>query len=579
MKKYVKNLAIIAMMIIVTAVFVACNGERRDTRAPLPPPVNIVIEATPTSITFVNNDNPHDYAVLEVCVNGSDWQDGLTITGLAPNTQYTACARYKETEKYKAGDQFTREVTTLKYEQNAPAASFTQADKTITVETNAAFEYSFDGGETYGAANVHTYTENGEKTVKVRYKETSEKYAGEEQAISVNNRDYYGGFGTESDPYLIGTPAHFNALVNPTKVSYYRLTADVDFTETIISPVSLGNCIFDGNGHKLINPAISMSAQGTRCGVFAGIAVVKNLTVENAEIDFATSTGNVSAFYVGIIAGEAQVVENCKVSGVINITNNGTSGQESYVGGIAGRIRDGITASSFGYKVTDSFSDVSIGYNSPNNTTGTLFVGGLFGADERATVATVRIALSRSAANLDIELLGTYGANVGGLCGSMRGDIDNCYATGSIVTDGSGGNISIGGVASSVTSGNIDSCYAAMNLSANGKEQNVFIGGIVRSATGTDAQTLSNCFFSGNIYITEGGGKTAMSDSLAVGTLPAAYTVANCYHSNNLTTPTTTSKSTAVSEGTIKTTAWQRDTLLLSADVWNFADGDYPTLK
>jgi hypothetical protein len=582
MKKQIKNVSVsvFVMLILVSTLLVACV----DTREKNSTPVNVVVvDLTPTSITVVNNDTTDEYQVLEVRADGTAWQSETTITGLTPNRRYTVYARYKENEKYKAGDPFTTEVTTpSKYMQNAPAVSFTQADKTITVwEADAALEYSFDGGTTYGAANAHTYTENGAKVIKVRYKETNE-YRSEESIINVNISDFYGGYGTESDPYLIGTLTHFNALVTSTRTDYYKLTADIDFTDTaIMSPVSLYFSHFDGNGHKFINPSVSTTSDAN-CGIFKDIGYIKNLTVENAAMSLVTPSDNDAEYYVGIIAGRARVIENCKVSGEINVTHNGTLPQTSYIGGIVGRLRPD-RSDMLEYWFMDSFADVRIRYNSsPSNTGGTVYAGGLFGGDESGFLdGQLRLLnLSRSAAKVDIELLGTYGATVGGLCGSMRGSVYNCYVTGSIVTDGAGGEISMGGIVSQVMNGNIDGCYAAMNLSANGMEQNVFIGGIVRYASVIAAQTLSNCFFAGNIYITTGfGGKAAMSDSLTVGTLSALITATNCYHSNNLASPVVTSKTAAVSEETIKTIAWQRDTLLFDADVWEFADGEYPTLK
>lgn len=172
---------------------------------------------------------------------------------------------------------------------------------------------------------------------------------------------------------------------------------------------------------------------------------------------------------------------------------------------------------------------------------------------------------------------------VGGLVSYMTGDITNSYATGKIVVDGDGCTasnalISIGGVVSNVNYGNISSCYAAMNLTAKGGVQNVYIGGIARSAVSKTEQEFKNCFFVSNIAITAGEDKLAMSNSLAVGLLPL-YTVNNCYHSDNLVAPVVTEKTIAVAEATIKTAAWQQETLKFDPDVWNIEDGKYPTLK
>ncbi|MDR2201939.1 MAG: hypothetical protein LBP26_04160 [Clostridiales bacterium] len=70
-----------------------------------------------------------------------------------------------------------------------------------------------------------------------------------------------------------------------------------------------------------------------------------------------------------------------------------------------------------------------------------------------------------------------------------------------------------------------------------------------------------------------------MSDSFATGIVPPIITQSNCYHSNNLTSPVITSKTTAVAVATMQTAAWQRDTLGFDPDIWSFIDGEYPTLK
>ena len=82
----------------------------------------------------------------------------------------------------------------------------------MTVEKNSRLEYSFDGGATFGDENIFTFAEKGEKIIKVRYKETTDKYKSEEQLINVYISDYYAGFGTADDPYLIASYDNFSAI-------------------------------------------------------------------------------------------------------------------------------------------------------------------------------------------------------------------------------------------------------------------------------------------------------------------------------------------------------------------------------
>ncbi|MDE5562483.1 MAG: hypothetical protein K2J01_02925 [Clostridiales bacterium] len=595
-KTIISAIAFAVLLGCATMFFSACGDGRKHYTLNAPEDNYVIVDAFVDYIDVQVTYRPYDDIIPLFMITPGDgkWVEANNeadrtsnpapmfthrFGGLTPNTEYTVSVKYKGNATNNDSAPCTKTVTTLKYTQDAPEATFSQADKTVTVEQNAAYEYSFDDGATYGTTNVFTYSENGKKTIKVRYKATNDKYASADQIINVKITDYYAGFGTKNDPYQIATFEHFEAITSADASAYFKLISDITFPDTAVAPrPNIYRAHFDGNGHKLINPIIAPNnATYNLCGVFSQVGAVQNLTVENAKVDYLEAV----QFNVGIIAGIADVVKNCKVSGEITVTSSDKYWAECYVGGIIGRVRNGGNVDDNDYKIFNLHSDVKIRYNSSNNEIGTLYVGGLFGADERPMLSYrhEELELSECGANVDIELLGTYRADVGGLVGSMTGDIKNCYSTGTIVTDGAGQTMSIGGIASYVGNGSISSCYAAMNLTANGTNQNVYIGGIARSATGTDEQEIANCFFVGNIAITAGDGKIAMSNSLIVGILPAGYTVNNCYHSDNLVSPVSTDKSTAVSEELMATAEWQQNTLNLSADIWSFEDGKYPTLK
>lgn len=579
MKKVSKLICVCAALALAAGIAAACSGNERDPRSKNSTPVNVTVSVTPTSISF--EDAAADpYAVLEVGLDGTNWQDELTISGLTPNTRYTAYARYKDNEKYIAGDPYVKEVTTPKYGKETPDVSFTQADKTVTFTKNAALEYSYDGGQTYISANTFTFVENGEKTVKVRYKETADTYQSEEQTIKVFISDFYGGFGTEDDPFLLADWQHFRALESHSGTRYYKLVNDITFpAEPLTQIVNLYKDVFDGNGYKFINPKVSITASNEspteeQGGVFSAIGTVKNLTVVNAQVAY-TPGDTPSPYYVGIIAGRAQIVDTCRAVGTIAVTDSFTARPASYIGGLVGRMRSGLTGRE-GFYMENSFADVTINYASAANTNLTLNVGGLLGCDESSAAKPFRI--SRCEAKTEIELLGTYSADVGGLAGSLVGDIENSCVTGTITTGGARGNVTIGGIAAKSSNGNLFSCYAAMNIGANGSQQNVIVGGLAATLGATAAKTVENCFYAGNIAITAGTGKTAMADSLTA-MLPPTYTAKNCFHSDNLASPVGISKTTAVPEATMRTAAWQRDTLKMNAEIWDFTDDEFPALK
>lgn len=595
-KSIIFTIAVTFLLSISAALFSACNKPKHYT-LDAPEEEYIVITAFEEFIDVQVTYVPHDDVVPLFMISSNDgkWVEANgqadetsnpspkfthRFVGLTVNTEYTLSVKYRGNEMSNDSAPYVKTLKTLKYAQeNIPEVSFKQANKKITIEKDAALEYSFDGGETYGDENEFTYADKGEKTVKVRYKETEQRYASAAQTISVEISDYYGGHGTKADPYKVATYEQLKIMKSSKGIFYWQLVADITFPAEAVEPLGpdLYSCHFDGNGYKMINPYVKQQNGYGACGIFVDMGSVKNLTVENAKIEYATDN-NTNNCHIGIIAGRTQILENCKVSGEISVTFSDDFVHESFIGGAVGRMRSTLLGSGQ-YKAVNSFSDVTINYNSPNNTSVKLYVGGLFGADEMMWSSNDKIEVSGCGTNAEIQLLNIGTTHVGGLVGRMVGNVTNCYSKGSIVTDGVQGNTSMGGISAYVGNGNIVSCYSSMNLSANGREQNVFIGGIAMTSTGTAEYELRNCLYAGNIAITEGSEKVAMSDTLVVGVLPQGYTVTNCYHSDNLVSPVATEKTTAVAEETAKSAAWLQETLLLSSEIWNFVDGEYPTLK
>jgi hypothetical protein len=116
-----------------------------------------------------------------------------------------------------------------------------------------------------------------------------------------------GGKGTQAEPYLISTPTHWNtiyeilhdAAVNNKGVQYFKLMADIDFTDFTIdnSPIN-GDTVMpyiDGNGHTLSN----ISSFTWKKTLFNN---VRNFTIKNATLNFNINWDSSSAVYCGAIA-------------------------------------------------------------------------------------------------------------------------------------------------------------------------------------------------------------------------------------------------------------------------------------
>lgn len=153
--------------------------------------------------------------------------------------------------------------------------------------------------------------------------------------------DVVEGSGTAADPWQLNSVSDWNtvaASINGqaedavyTSAAYYRLTADIDFDNKNLTPISFtaDNTIyfegeFDGAGHKLLN--VKIVAPGKSCGVFgANKGTIRDLAVEGAlSTEFEIAGG-----IVGINAG---VIDGATFKGDIT----GGTGAKT-IGGIAGQ--------------------------------------------------------------------------------------------------------------------------------------------------------------------------------------------------------------------------------------------------
>ncbi len=600
-KKFI-TIAIIVFTLIV--VMTACFSGVEDDKRPaydVPSMDLFDAEVTAESITVIPNkyyEAHSDGEVLEYKISSGDWQDSPTFDNLLPNTDYTISIRVKEDKNHKASDSDYLYLTTSKKEpQVLPAKiNYTQENRTITVEKNDAWEYCFWDDDNYRDANSYTFSEydNGEKTVKVRIKATNEAKESDAYEFKVYISGYYSGSGTDQDPFLIYTKEHFNSrsTVSSNKKSYLKLMNDLDFANS-----SIGDCIrvgdnFDGNGHKIVNVKITQAKTGdyivqNYAGIFTQVHTVKNLTVENVDIQLEAEEWEVN-YLVGLIAGGAHIVENCHAQGSIVIDDGYNKRKVCGIGGLVGEM--GTTNGDV--VVKNSSSDVKITYNSTADTAVALRVGGLFGSS--VDLYTQSLKVSESMANIDVDLKGFTSYNydrysgVGGLVGDTKeGSIENCYASGTIKASGVSGNLAVGGLTASIYASyesyrsvypNIKYCYSTVDIDVDGTNQKVIVGGVnpmMHSKTGP--KTVDSCLFAGSINITNLQSKSAAGS--VYGKDLENVTINNCFHIDGLADYVDVSASTAVDETTIKSVIWQRNTLGLSEDYWKLVEGSYPVLK
>lgn len=250
---------------------------------------------------------------------------------------------------------------------------------------------------------------------------------------SVNlNPDFLLGDGTEASPYLISNLDElifFRDKVNSGDTNYnatgvcIALDADIDMASVDWS-VNIGdNCnttfdgIFDGRGHVIKNLNSTENAQsgdGYVCtglfGAIYGSAVIKNLTLENININTAEFTGNNASALVGFAYNVSGSVENINVTGDIIIDAKGITGTGVIVG--------------YDYYGTLNIKNCIVNANEGSYVFGRSYVGGIIGyASNNAVLNENRIE--------NIDITATGGAT-GGVAGIM---LAGASATGNIVNN------------------------------------------------------------------------------------------------------------------------------------------------
>ncbi len=306
------------------------------------------------------------------------------------------------------------------------------------------------------------------------------------------------GNGTESEPYLIKSVDNLNALasiVNKTKCpdgqstvlvypnTYFRLEADLDLKNIPFTAIGAEQYhtfagVFDGNGHTIKNLKQSLKSElnyGGLFGVIGGDAVIKNLTLEKANI-----TSNA---YTGAIVGTGHgIIDNCHIA-TADIVNYNTA-----TGAIAG-IFDGEVK------------------NCTVNDAAIYGLGGYVGGAIGEITAYVRNnSLVRSSVTncyVTNSSIAVWGKNESGnLAGGVVGnvywsEISDCYFSGTI--DGTyevGGEVAtnvVGGVAGAVQNSNISNCFAVGNFVV--QDYKSYVGGV----TGMLGGNMTNCYSTGAV--------------------------------------------------------------------------------
>lgn len=186
---------------------------------------------------------------------------------------------------------------------NAPATTYTigegQSELQFTIEVNGTeYKYS-DYTDRITVSNFSTETA-GTRTAYVRFDNKFQLSF----TYTVLDGRYSGGTGTQTDPYLVSTPAQFQNLLDETSFKYYKLTKTIDFTDVALWQANAGTGTIDpadkvwtgyidGAGYSLLNICTVLTSKGEEqdkygelfgnIGSKDGDFVMKNITINYAS--------------------------------------------------------------------------------------------------------------------------------------------------------------------------------------------------------------------------------------------------------------------------------------------------------
>jgi len=300
------------------------------------------------------------------------------------------------------------------------------------------------------------------------------------------------------------------------------LTADIDMAgETWVVPSYTFAGTFEGNGHTISNIKIQPESWDQYFGFLrSNSGEIKDLTLKDIEIRYTLT--DAPSYVGGLVGDNTGDIINCHVNGTITVSTGGSSAAYD-VGGLAGDSTGTVDRCSAAVEISAS------AYKTKGNSTFNILVGGLIGR-AKGTV-------TNSFATGNVSAGAENGARAGGFIGSAEGTIENCYATGNAYASARGSSIIAGGA---------------------------FLAGFGEGE-------VKNCFATGNATGNYAGGFVAMANDAAV--------FENCYRAEEAEVlGTVCDTGTAIAIDTVKTAAFGT-TLTWDAEIWDFADGAFPSFK
>ena len=390
---------------------------------------------------------------------------------------------------------------------------------------------------------------------------------------------YSGGSGEPNDPYRIAAVSDWNDLMNTSADwnKYFIMTADVNLQGVALTPVGRDydtpfTGVFEGNGHIIRN----VTVYGGLFFYISDSGRIRNLNIENANIDAECNAG-------GIVAYNSGAIIDCYAAGVVT---GGSCCGLGGVGGLVGKNRGTIAGCHAATTVNGEYSAgglVGLNYGTiagcyaAGSVKGHYGIGGLVGrnGDDENEGGTITNCYATGA------VVGVHGGPIGGLVGYNRGGISYCYSTGSV--SGSNYHSGVGGLVG-CNIGSITACYNTGTVSGND-----YVGGLV----GENYVGVTDCYSTGTVtggnYVGGLAGwnwdSRAITNCYATGAVTGSSSVGGLVGYNNhdigITTASfwdvETSGQTTSAIGTGKTTAEMKTLSTFTSAGWDFTtdDGDH----
>ena len=350
---------------------------------------------------------------------------------------------------------------------------------------------------------------------------------------------FFGGNGTEADPYQIKSYTHLDnvrKVINAETKTWFVMVDDIDMAgkNWTMYNGSVNNTYkydFDGNDHTIANFTYTGTSGASFFGAITGGSKVHDLKFNKVVLsDEEGGSNSVGTVSYNIIDG---TVDNVDITDA-TITSATSDGNNTGTGAIASRLYTGSISNcdveNLTMNTTAERVGGIVGVNATNGNTienctvtnatisGAKNIGGIVGRS--SSTPAVKITNCRVLGNNTLTSTSTY---VGGILGENGGaaDVNNCIVNANISSSYSGSTCFLGGIVGYAKgTATISRCSSYGNLTAsNGRS----IGGVLGGSDQNTSTSVTECAYLGGEI--NGLGRAGG----IVGFIEYAVTVTNCY--------------------------------------------------